>query len=482
MEAYEAVIGLEVHVQIRTESKMFCKCPNTYGEEPNSVVCPVCLGYPGTLPVPNREAVRKTVVAGMMCSCSIANRSKFDRKSYFYPDLVKDYQITQFDQPICRNGQIHIHGKGFSGAELPDKYIGMTRIHLEEDPGKSSHFGNCTGLDYNRSGVPLMEIVSEPDMRSADEAYAYLTVLKQIMQYADVSDCDMEKGQMRCDVNISLRKRGVTTLGTKVEVKNLNSFRAAHRAIAYETRRQMLALESGEAITQDTRGWNDDSGESYVMRTKENANDYRYFPEPDMLPIEFTSSELESIRASLPELPEAVRERFVASYGLTEYDAHVLTLERDIARYYESSAKVSDNPKMTANWLITELLRFLSERSLSISECPVSAEDFAELVNLVNKGTINGKTGKTVFEEMLAGGGKASQIVESKGLVQVSDESAIASFVAQAISSNPKQLEQYKSGKTNLVQFFVGQVMKLSHGKANPRTALELIQKALDGQ
>ena len=253
--AYEAVIGLEVHVQIRTKRKMFCNCPNTFGGEPNTVTCPVCMGYPGTLPVPNMEAVRKAVVAGLMCSCTIANRCKFDRKSYFYPDLVKNYQISQYDQPLCEHGKLHIFGKGFSGEQLPDKYIGITRIHLEEDPGKSTHFANCSGLDYNRSGVPLMEIVSEPDMRSADEAYAYLTSLKQIMEYADVSDCDMEKGQMRCDVNVSIRPRGQAEFGTKVEVKNLNSFRSAHRAINYEIKRQIVALESGEKITQDTRGW-----------------------------------------------------------------------------------------------------------------------------------------------------------------------------------------------------------------------------------
>lgn len=482
MNSYEAVIGLEVHVQIRTESKMFCKCPNTYGAEPNTVVCPVCMGYPGTLPVPNIEAIRKTVTAGLMCSCEIEKKSKFDRKSYFYPDLVKNYQITQYDRPLCKNGVIHIGGKGFSGADLPEKEIGMTRIHLEEDPGKSTHFGNCTGLDYNRSGVPLMEIVSEPDMRSADEAYAYLTALKQIMQYAGVSDCDMEKGQMRCDVNISLRKHGETQFGTKVEIKNLNSFRAAHRAVLFETKRQMLALESGEKITQDTRGWNDEAGESYVMRTKENANDYRYFPEPDMLPVEFTESELDEFRKSLPELPAAMRERFVTNYGLTPYDAHVLTLEKPLALYFEDAAKASENAKNTANWMISELLRVLGEKSIQIADCPISPDDFAELVNLVSRGTINGKTGKSVFEEMFESGKKASVIVEEKGLVQVSDESSIMAFVAQAIEMNPSQVSQYKSGKTNLVQFFVGQVMKLSRGKANPQTALKLITEELDKQ
>ncbi len=479
--AYEAVIGLEVHVQIRTKRKMFCNCPNTSGLPPNTVTCPVCMGYPGTLPVPNREAIRKTVVAGLMCGCDIADRCKFDRKSYFYPDLVKNYQISQYDQPLCKNGKIHIFGKGFSGEPLQDKYIGLTRIHLEEDPGKSTHFSNCSGLDYNRSGMPLMEIVSEPDMRSADEAYAYLTALKQIMEYADVSDCDMEKGQMRCDVNVSIRPRGQQEFGTKVEVKNLNSFRAAHRAINYEIKRQIVALESGEVITQDTRGWDDEAGETTVQRTKENANDYRYFPEPDLLPIEFTAEDVEEIRKTLPELPEAMRARYVADYGLTDYDAHVLTLDRALAAYFESAAKVSSAPKAVANWINTELLRVLGEKSLTIAECPIPAGNLAELVDLVQKGAITGKVGKAVFETMLESGKKAADIVKEQGLAQVSDEGAILEMVDAVIAANPAQVEQFKSGKTAVLQFFVGQLMKQSRGKANPQTAIKLFQERLNG-
>ena len=285
---YEAVIGLEVHCQVLTASKMFCTCPNEFGAEPNTNVCPVCMGHPGVMPVPNKEAIRKAVAAGLMCGCRIPNKSKFDRKSYFYPDMPKNYQLTQYDMPFCLQGKIHISGKGFSGNELPDKYIGLTRIHLEEDVAKSTHFGTSTGVDFNRAGVPLLEIVSEPDMRSADEAYAYLTALKQIMQYGGIGNCDMEKGQMRCDVNISIRPVGETAFGTKVELKNLNSFSAVHRAIAYEIKRQIIMKESGERIVQETRGWNDDTRESYLMRTKENADDYRYFPEPDLLPVHFT--------------------------------------------------------------------------------------------------------------------------------------------------------------------------------------------------
>ncbi len=480
MDVYEAVIGLEAHVQIRTKSKMFCTCPNQFGAEPNTLTCPVCMGMPGTLPVLNHEAVRKAVTAGLMCGCEIARRSKFDRKNYFYPDLVKNYQITQYDQPICKNGRIHIQGKGFSGEMMADKYIGMTRIHLEEDPGKSTHFGNCSGLDYNRSGVPLLEIVSEPDMRTPDEAYAYLTALKQIMQYADVSDCDMEKGQMRCDVNVSIRKRGATEFGTKVEVKNLNSFRAAHRAVAYEIKRQILVLESGGTIEQDTRGWNDDAGESYVMRSKENAHDYRYFPEPDLLPVVFTEEDIEEFQRNLPEHPEARRIRYVQEYGLTEYDAHVLTLDRDYAAYFEKAAANSQAPKLIANWFITDLLRLLPESGKPITECPVTPENLAELVELVRASTITGKTAKTVFEEMFSTGRKAGDIVKEKGLVQVSDEGAIMGFVDQVISGNPAQVEQYRGGKTAVLQYLVGQVMKMSRGKANPQLAMKLLKDRLD--
>ena len=325
---YEAVIGLEVHVQVRTASKMFCSCPNRYGAEPNTLVCPVCLGYPGTLPVPNHEAILKAVRAGLLTECTIAKFSKFDRKSYFYPDLAKNYQISQYDLPFCTAGRLRLSGKGFSGAELPEKYVGITRIHLEEDPAKLTHSAGASGADYNRSGVPLLEVVSEPDMRSADEAYAYLTRLKEIMQYGDISDCDMEKGQMRCDVNISLRPVGQKEFGTKIELKNLNSFRAAHRAVEYEIWRQADILDKGGSLRQETRGWNDDSGESYLMRTKEQAHDYRYFPDPDLMPVTFTDEEIDEIRRSLPELPEAKRTRFVESFGLTAYDAEVLTLDR----------------------------------------------------------------------------------------------------------------------------------------------------------
>lgn len=478
---YEAVIGLEVHVQVRTASKMFCSCPNRYGAEPNTLICPICMGYPGTLPVPNHEAIRKAIRAGLLTDCKIAKFSKFDRKSYFYPDLVKNYQISQFDLPFCEAGKLKVGGKGFSGEEIAPKEIGITRIHLEEDPAKLNHSAGATGADYNRSGVPLLEVVSEPDMRSADEAYAYLTGLKEIMQYGEISDCDMEKGQMRCDVNISLRPFGQKEFGTKIELKNLNSFRAAHRAVEYEMWRQADILDHGGSLRQETRGWNDDRGESYLMRTKEQAHDYRYFPDPDLMPVTLTDTDIEEIRASLPELPAAKRERFCKEFNISEYDAEVLTADRAIADYFEETAKQTSSPKLAANWIISELLRLLGESKMAIGECKITPAALAELVDLIEKKTINGKIGKEVFAIVFAEGGMPSAVVKEKGLVQVSDSGAIAAVVTEAINANPKQVEQFKSGNERVLQFFVGQIMKLSKGKANPQIALEELKKQLNG-
>lgn len=479
MSKYDVVIGLEVHVQIRTESKMFCPCPNRYGEEPNTLVCPVCMGYPGVMPVPNYEAIRKTIRAGLMCSCEIARYSKFDRKNYFYPDMPKNYQISQYDLPFCRNGRIHIFGKGFSGKELPDKYIGLTRIHLEEDVGKSTHFSGYTGVDYNRAGVPLMEIVSEPDMTSPDEAYAYLVVLKQIMQYADISDCDMEKGQMRCDVNVSLKPVGAKKLGTKIEIKNLNSFRSVHRALSYEIERQALILDGGGILIQETRAWNDDEAVTSLLRNKESAHDYRYFPEPDLLPVIFSEKDIDEIKGKLPELPEQKRERFVKQFGLTSYDASILTQDKALAEYFEKGAIRACSPKQLANWIISELLRELNARNLAFEENRVAVEALVELINLINDGTISGKIAKEVFSDMFESGKFPAEIVKEKGLVQITDLTAINELVKRVIKDNPVQVRQYKEGKTKVLQFFVGQVMKLSGGKSNPQIALKLIEKNL---
>ena len=463
---YEAVIGLEVHAQIRTASKMFCACPNCYGSEPNTNVCPVCMGYPGVLPVPNKEAIRKTVIAGLLTNCTIAKYSKFDRKSYFYPDMPKNYQISQYDLPFCANGYIAIGGTGFSGEPMAEKKIGITRIHLEEDVAKLTHFHGASGVDYNRAGVPLMETVSEPDMRSADEAYAYLTSLKEIFVYGGIGDCDQEKGQMRCDVNISLRPEGQKEFGTKVELKNLNSFRAVHRAIDYEIWRQSEVLSSGGTIRQETRGWNDDTGETYLMRTKEQAHDYRYFPDPDLAPVVLSDEFIADLRANLPELPGKMRERFVEQYALTPYDAEVLTQDKEIASYFETAAKYVKTPKTLANWIISELLRELD--SSGLASCKVNAENLGGLIALIESGTINGKIAKEVFAEMLESGESAKAIVDAKGLAQVSDTGAIA-----------KQVQQYLDGNEKVLMYLVGQVMKLSKGKANPPMVIQLLKEQL---
>jgi aspartyl-tRNA(Asn)/glutamyl-tRNA(Gln) amidotransferase subunit B len=480
MNKYDVVIGLEVHVQVRTQSKMFCTCPNMFGQEPNSLVCPVCMGYPGVMPVPNYEAIRKTFVAGLMCSCEIAKFSKFDRKSYFYPDMPKNYQISQYDLPFCNHGSIHVSGKGFSGEDIADKIIGITRIHLEEDVGKSTHFGSCSGVDFNRAGVPLMEIVSEPDMNSADEAYAYLSALRQMMQYAEISDCDMEKGQMRCDVNISLKPAGAEVLGTKIEIKNLNSFRSIHRSIVHEIERQANMIDGGVRIVQETRAWNDEKGETFILRTKENAHDYRYFPEPDLLPVTLTDEDIAKIKSELPELPEQKRERFVRDYGLTPYDAQILTSEKFLSDYFDGGAKSTKTPKTLANWISTELMRELNDRNISFENNPVPVKYLVELTDLIADGTISGKIAKTVFADFFETGKSPGEIVREKGLLQISDDSAIGKFVITAVEQNPAQVQQYREGKTAVIQYLVGQVMKLSKGKANPQVVNKLLKDKLE--
>jgi len=480
MNKYDVVIGLEVHVQVKTESKMFCSCPNKFAEEPNTLICPICMGYPGAMPVPNKLAIEKTIVAGLMCGCEISNFSKFDRKSYFYPDMAKNYQISQYDLPFCKSGAIKIFGKGFSGKDLPDKSIGITRIHLEEDAAKSIHFNGCSGIDYNKGGVPLMEIVSEPDISTPDEAYAYLVKIKEIMQYGNISDCEMEKGQLRCDVNVSLKVKGAKEFGTKVELKNLNSFSAVHSSLIYEIDRQAEMLDNNKIIIQETRGWNDDAGETYLMRTKESAHDYRYFPEPDIPPIAFTDEYILSVKNSLPELPAIKRERFVKQYLITSYDADVLTSDKDIAHFFELGASKTEFPKILANWIISELLREISQREITILNSPVTPTMLAEMVNMIGSSKINGKIAKTVFSEMFDTGKTAPVIVKEKGLGQVSDSGEIEKYVEEVIRENPLQVQQYKDGKTAVIQFFVGNVMKLSKGKANPQIVVKYLKEKLD--
>jgi aspartyl-tRNA(Asn)/glutamyl-tRNA(Gln) amidotransferase subunit B len=479
---YEAVIGLEVHTQLITRSKMFCGCANDFGGEPNTRVCPVCLGYPGVLPTINREAVRKTVMAGLVCGCEVTGPSKFDRKNYFYPDMPKNYQLSQYDQPLCRGGAVSLEaGAGFSGAPLPARRIGLTRMHLEEDTGKLTHLERCSAVDFNRAGVPLLEIVTDPDLRTADEAYAFLSALKQAMQYAGVSTCDMEKGQMRCDVNVSVRPVGRQAFGEKVEVKNLNSFRAVHRSLEYEIGRQVAEIRAGGAIQQETRGWDDAAGATFLQRTKENAHDYRYFPEPDLMPLEISPAWVAEIAAGLPEAPQARRQRFVTQYGLTEYDAAVLTAEQGTAAYFEAVARACPNPKLAANWVITELTGALAQAGLALAQSPVSAAALAELVSLISGATLSGKMAKEVFAEMLRTGTGAMAIVAEKGLQQVTDSGAIGEFARQAIQANPGAVAEYRTGNAKALQFLVGQVMKLSRGKANPQLAVQALKAELGG-
>ena len=475
---YEAVIGLEVHVQLLTKSKIFCSCSTRFGDPPNSNVCPVCLGLPGALPVLNREAVTMAMKAAMALNCAINPRSRFARKNYFYPDLPKGYQISQYDEPLSQDGWIEIEVNGVR------KRVGITRVHLEEDAGKSLHEGfpdsECNSyIDLNRSGVPLVEIVSEPDLRTPEEAYDFLTRLKTLMLYLEVSNCNMEEGSLRCDANVSVRLAGASTFGTKTEVKNLNSFRFLQKALQYEIERQIEIVESGGTITQETRLWDSREQRTYGMRSKEFAHDYRYFPEPDLLPVVITEEWKDEVRRSLPELPEARRQRFLRDYSVTDYDAAQLTSSRVLADYFELVAKACGEPKLAANWVLSELLYLLKQANKEITESPIAALDLAELLSIISKGVISGKMGKEILVEMFATGKTASQIISDQSLEQIQDADKIAAVARQIIAANPKQTEQYRKGKTATLGWFVGQVMKATRGQANPQLVQEVLRKEL---
>ena len=471
----EPVIGLEVHVQLKTRTKLFCGCPNAFGAEPNRNTCPVCFGLPGSLPVLNREALGLSIKIGLALNCRVSDRLKFDRKNYFYPDLPKAYQISQYDMPV--------NGVGFLEVETKDglKRIGITRAHLEEDAGKLLHEGIKDGslVDYNRAGVPLIEIVSEPDLRSPEEAYEYLTTLKAILQYLEVSDCDMEKGSLRCDANVSVRKQGETKLGTKVEIKNMNSFRAVQKAVEYEIRRQTQVLEEGGKLSQETRLWNEGKGQTFPMRSKEFAHDYRYFPEPDLVPFTISRAEVEEARKTLPELPVERAKRLIRDYQVAEKDAFRLVQEKKLAEYYEACVQAKTDPKLASNWILSELLGQLNQKSLGIENSPVSAAALAGLIQLIENNTISGKMAKDVLPEMVATGKSAEAVVKEKGLVQVTDTKAIEEIVAKVIQANPKSAEDYRAGKKNALGFLVGQVMKESQGKANPKMVNEILERKL---
>jgi aspartyl-tRNA(Asn)/glutamyl-tRNA(Gln) amidotransferase subunit B len=479
---YEICIGLETHVQVKTRTKVFCACPTEFGAEPNTNVCPVCLGYPGSLPVINEEAVRKTVLAGLMLGAQIARYSKFDRKNYFYPDMPKNYQISQYDLPLVIGGEVEFdYGIVDKKRVGQRKVVRLTRIHLEEDVGKNFHFERTSGVDFNRAGTPLMEIVSEPEMSSPDEAFAYLTALKEILIYGGISDCDMEKGQVRCDVNISARPKGQTALGRKVEIKNMNTFSGVRRALEYEARRQIETLRRGGTLAQETRRWDDVAGATESMRTKEQAHDYRYFPEPDLLPVSFSDQWLAQMRQQVPELPGAKRKRLAAAYGISAYDAEVLAHDRALADFFETAAKASKNPKSVANWIANDLLRDLAGAKLEIAQSPVKPQAIVELVGLTDSGAVSSTIAKAVFVDMFRTGKAPSAIVAEQGLAQVSDATAIEAFCDQAIGANPKIVADFRAGKEAALNALTGQVMKLSKGKANPQAARDILRRKLAG-
>ena len=473
---YESTIGLETHVQLRTKTKMFCSCLLKTGCEPNTNVCPVCLGYPGALPVMNREAVKLTVMSGLMLGCRVNPHATFDRKNYFYPDMAKDYQISENGSPLCIGGGVEI-----TRPDGTKKLIRINHIHLEEDAAKINHYASTSGVDFNRGGTPLMEIVSEPDMESADDAIAYLTALREMLVYAGVSDCNLEEGNMRSDVNISIRPKGAKELGTKVEIKNMNSFSGIHAALEHEARRQRECVAHSIPIVQETRRWDPEAMETASMRSKENAHDYRYFPEPDLVPVELSEAEVEEWRALLPELPERRRTRMVEEYGIAEYDAGVLSQHKENADWFEAAAKGLDRKlaKQLCNLFMGDVMALMNASGKAIGECAMKPADLAALVRLAAAGTINGPTLKELLPEIFEKGGDPEAIVKERGLGAVSDASALEAFVEQAIAANPKSVADFKAGKKAAAGFFVGQVMKLSKGKADPKVVGKLVAERL---
>ena len=505
---YETIIGIEIHVQLKTKSKIFCSCSTQFGAVPNSQVCPVCLGLPGVLPVLNKMALEYAIKAALALNCQIAKKSIFARKNYFYPDLPKSYQISQYEEPLSSSGFVDmVVGKKINPAPMYRsgvKRIRITRVHLEEDAGKLLHeeIKDSTLIDLNRCGVPLIEIVTEPDIRNPKEAHEFLTILKSILQYIGVSDCNMEEGSLRCDANISVRpvdRQTARPLGVKVEIKNMNSFKAVEKALEYERKRQIRALQEGKRIIQETRLWDENKEITTSMRTKEEAHDYRYFPEPDLVPIEIEREWIKEIRGSLPELPEVRKTRFVKDYQIPDYDASILTSSRELADYYEECVKASyelrvirpkgarprhrrasyEFNKAAANWIMSELLRELKEKNIGIRECKVNPEHLAEMIELIDKGSISGKMAKEVFVEMFETGKKASQIIEKKGLVQISDKETLAKIVDKILKKNPKVVEDYKKGKEKALDYLVGQVMKDTKGRANPQLVNKLLKKKI---
>ena len=480
---YITTIGLEVHVQLKTQSKMFCACPAEYGAQPNTHTCPTCLGLPGALPVLNRGAIEYTVLAGMMLGCQTPPVSKWDRKNYFYPDMPKNYQISQFDLPLCMGGHVSLYDHCYpkdaqKDITRPGQSIGLTRIHLEEDVAKSTHGGAGTTIDFNRAGTPLMEIVSEPDIESPEEAFAYLNSLRQILIYGKLSDADMEKGQMRCDVNVSVRPPGQEELGVKIELKNMNSVSAVRRALHYEIERQVGVLNGGGELVQSTRRWDDDLGETQQMRTKENAHDYRYFPDPDLLPVR-TADIIEKMRPRVPELPHQKASRFVADFGISDYDASVLSSDRDLAIYFEAAAKDSTVAKKIANWVINNVSALLNEHDVGINDCPVTPSKLSGLVDLVESGKLSNNQAKEVFAALFDAPDEDPVAIAGKLGFEPADSAEIEAFVDEVIAANPEKVTEVKAGNDKLINWLTGQVMKMSRGKANAKQVGDLLRSKI---
>ncbi|MBW2515390.1 MAG: Asp-tRNA(Asn)/Glu-tRNA(Gln) amidotransferase subunit GatB [Deltaproteobacteria bacterium] len=473
---FEPVIGLEIHAQLKTKTKIFCACSTAFGAAPNTHTCPVCLGMPGVLPVLNKKVVEYAMRMALATGCRIETVSRFARKNYFYPDLPKGYQISQYELPIARNGKVAVEVNGAT------HQIGITRIHMEEDAGKLTHDPGrpVSRVDFNRTGVPLIEIVSEPDIRSPEAAGAYLRQLRAIVRYLSICDGNLEEGSFRCDANVSVRPAGSAAFGTRTEIKNLNSFKHVEKALQYEISRQEEILGDGGAVTQETRLWDPDKNRTLSMRSKEEAHDYRYFPDPDLLPLVIDAGWIEKVRQELPELPAEKKKRFVDTYGLPSYDADILTSDRELAIYFEDCLQEFDRPKMVSNWIMGSLLGLLNAEGKSIDRTPVSAANLAQLLKLVDDETISGKIAKAVFDEMARSGKSAQQIVKEKGLVQISDSSAIEDMVSSVLDANPAEVQAFRNGKTKLMGFFVGQVMRATHGKANPKLVNEILKRKLE--
>ena len=476
MKEYEVVIGLEVHAELSTKTKIYCNCATEFGADPNTHCCPICTGMPGTLPVLNEKVVEYAVKAGLATNCEISRFSKQDRKNYFYPDLPKAYQVSQYDLPLCLGGHIDINVNGNK------KSIGITRIHIEEDAGKLIHdaYTGVTLVDMNRCAVPLIEIVSEPDIRSADEAVAYMQTLKSILEYLEVCDCKMQEGSLRCDVNLSVRPVGQKEFGTRTETKNLNSFKAIHNSIEFEIQRQIEVLENGGKIYQETRRFDDVKGVGYAMRSKEDAQDYRYFPEPDLAPIVLSDEYINNIKDNLPEMPHIKKERYIKEYELPEYDAEILTSSKKTATFFEKTNEICNNPKAVSNWIMGDFARMLNEKEIEIDESKVTEENLATLISLIDKGTISSKIAKQIFEEMFETGENAKDIVEKRGLVQISDEGAIKEICQKVVDANPQSIADYKAGKDRAIGFLVGQIMKETKGKANPQIVNKLLLEIIN--